>query len=149
VDGNKYWEGNIKDSINSTEEFHKPFYIILNLAIGGSWPGNPDGTTTFPDTVSVDYVRVYQDLSATQNQTGNLNSIHICPNPAKDILTLDIPQIRKACHLSICNLSGQEMLGQEIMNSNTQIVVNYLPRGVYILKLTNDVMSETQKIVLE
>ena len=60
VDGNKYWEGAIKDSINSTEEFHKPFYIILNLAIGGAWPKNPDATTAFPDTMFVDYVRVYQ-----------------------------------------------------------------------------------------
>lgn len=60
LDGAKYHEVSIKDSINSTAEFHKPFYIILNLAIGGDWPKNPDETTTFPDTVFVDYVRVYQ-----------------------------------------------------------------------------------------
>ena len=60
LDGNKYWEVNIKDGINSTEEFHKPHYIILNLAIGGDWPKNPDASTAFPDTMYVDYVRVYQ-----------------------------------------------------------------------------------------
>jgi beta-glucanase (GH16 family) len=60
LDGNKYWVGNIKDNINSTDEFHLPFYIILNLAIGGNWPKNPDNTTAFPDTMFVDYVRVYQ-----------------------------------------------------------------------------------------
>jgi beta-glucanase (GH16 family) len=60
LDGEKYWEVPIKDNINSTEEFHKPQYIILNLAIGGSWPGSPDVTTLFPDTMYVDYVRVYQ-----------------------------------------------------------------------------------------
>lgn len=60
LDGNKYYEVNIKDNINSTEEFHKPHFIILNLAIGGDWPKNPDMTTVFPDTVFVDYVRVYQ-----------------------------------------------------------------------------------------
>lgn len=63
LDGQKYWEVNIKDGINSTEEFHKPHYIILNLAIGGDWPKNPDQTTTFPDTMYVDYVRVYQSLN--------------------------------------------------------------------------------------
>ncbi len=36
-----YHSVSIKDSINSTGEFHKPFYIILNLAIGGNWPKNP------------------------------------------------------------------------------------------------------------
>ena len=34
-------------------------FIILNLAIGGSWPGNPDSTTPFPSEMLVDYVRVY------------------------------------------------------------------------------------------
>lgn len=63
LDGKKYWELNIKDGINSTEEFHKPHYIILNLAIGGDWPKNPDQTTAFPDTMYVDYVRVYQNIS--------------------------------------------------------------------------------------
>jgi beta-glucanase (GH16 family) len=62
LDGKKYWEVPIKDSINSTEEFHKPLYIILNLAIGGAWPGNPDATTAFPDTMFVDYVRVYKKM---------------------------------------------------------------------------------------
>jgi beta-glucanase (GH16 family) len=60
LDGNKYYEVNIRDGINSTEEFHKPHYIILNLAIGGDWPKNPDASTVFPDTMYVDYVRVYQ-----------------------------------------------------------------------------------------
>ncbi|MCE5346187.1 MAG: glycoside hydrolase family 16 protein [Bacteroidales bacterium] len=60
LDGNKYWEVSIKDSMNSTEEFNKPFYIILNLAIGGNWPKNPDPTTILPDTMFVDYVRIYQ-----------------------------------------------------------------------------------------
>lgn len=60
IDGNQYWQVDIKDNVNSTEEFHKPHYIILNLAIGGDWPKNPDATTAFPDTMFVDYVRVYQ-----------------------------------------------------------------------------------------
>jgi beta-glucanase (GH16 family) len=60
LDDSKYWEVNIKDGINSTEEFHKPHYLILNLAIGGDWPKSPDMTTLFPDTMFVDYVRVYQ-----------------------------------------------------------------------------------------
>ena len=63
LDGVKYWEVTIKDGINSTEEFQKPHYIILNLAIGGEWPKNPDATTVFPDTMYVDYVRVYQNVT--------------------------------------------------------------------------------------
>jgi len=39
---------------------HTPHYLILNTAIGGSWPGNPDSTTVFPQYHDIDYVRVYQ-----------------------------------------------------------------------------------------
>jgi len=36
-----------------------PFFLILNLAVGGYWPGYPDATTKFPGKYSIDYVRVY------------------------------------------------------------------------------------------
>ena len=39
---------------------HAPHYLILNTAVGGQWPGNPDKTTEFPQFHDVDYVRVYQ-----------------------------------------------------------------------------------------
>ena len=39
--------------------FDVPFYIIFNVAVGGNFPGNPDGTTALPVTMEVDWVRVY------------------------------------------------------------------------------------------
>lgn len=41
---------------------HTPHYLIINTAIGGEWPGNPDSTTVFPQFHDVDYVRVYQKV---------------------------------------------------------------------------------------
>ena len=38
----------------------EPKFLILNLAVGGGWPGGPDHTTTFPQRLVVDYVRVYE-----------------------------------------------------------------------------------------
>lgn len=40
--------------------FDHPFYLLLNVAVGGNWPGIPDATTTFPQLMVVDYVRVYE-----------------------------------------------------------------------------------------
>ena len=40
--------------------FDQRFHLLLNLAIGGNWPGNPDETTVFPQKMFVDYVRVYE-----------------------------------------------------------------------------------------
>jgi beta-glucanase (GH16 family) len=42
-----------------TWEFDHPFFLLLNVAVGGVWPGDPDSTTTFPQTLKVDWVRVY------------------------------------------------------------------------------------------
>jgi len=58
--------------------FDHPFFIIMNVAVGGYWPGYPDATTVFPQTMSVDYVRVYQapdtaerfEATFTDNFTG-------------------------------------------------------------------------------
>jgi len=38
-----------------------PFFLILNVAVGGNWPGNPDATTQFPQQMVVEYVRVYRN----------------------------------------------------------------------------------------
>jgi beta-glucanase (GH16 family) len=40
--------------------YDHPFHLLLNLAVGGNWPGDPDATTLFPQTMVVDYVRVYR-----------------------------------------------------------------------------------------
>ncbi len=49
--------------------FDQPFYIILNLAVGGNWPGNPDETTLFDENseLRIDYVKVYQKDSYDEN----------------------------------------------------------------------------------
>ena len=60
VDGVKYHEANILNSINSTEEFHRPFFFILNMAVGGNWPGQTIDNSKLPASMYVDYVRVYR-----------------------------------------------------------------------------------------
>jgi beta-glucanase (GH16 family) len=42
------------------EAFHKHHFIILNVAVGGNWPGDPDLSTVWPQEMVVDYVRVYE-----------------------------------------------------------------------------------------
>jgi len=40
--------------------YDHPFFVLLNVAVGGPWPGNPDATSEYPQTMLVDYVRVYR-----------------------------------------------------------------------------------------
>jgi beta-glucanase (GH16 family) len=61
VDGNQYNEINIANGVGSTEEFQRSFFILLNFAIGGNWPGFSIDNNSLPSNMLVDYVRVYQD----------------------------------------------------------------------------------------
>lgn len=60
MDGNKYHEVSKSEITAGTYPFDKEFFIIMNIAVGGQWPGNPDTGTTFPQKMYVDYIRVYQ-----------------------------------------------------------------------------------------
>lgn len=63
VDGTQYHTFNAADVGAYTFPFDQDFHFILNVAVGGNWPGSPDATTVFPSILEVDYVRVYQELS--------------------------------------------------------------------------------------
>ena len=57
VDNIRYHTADI--SAANQSELRQPHYLLLNLAIGGGWPGSPDSTSIFPMKYYVDYVRVY------------------------------------------------------------------------------------------
>jgi Glycosyl hydrolases family 16 len=41
------------------QDFHQPMYMLVNLAVGGHWPGDPNSSTRFPATYSIDWIRAY------------------------------------------------------------------------------------------
>ena len=55
---------------NGKWPFDHPFFLLLNVAVGGHWPGAPDRTTVFPATMLVDYVRVYRFADAAEHEGG-------------------------------------------------------------------------------
>jgi beta-glucanase (GH16 family) len=65
LDGTKYHEIYIGGGINGTGEFQNNFFILLNMAVGGNWPGFTIDNSAFPAKMYVDYVRVYQDAGGT------------------------------------------------------------------------------------
>lgn len=71
VDGNKIYEMNIANNAGDTEEFHRPFYLLLNVAVGGNWPGFSINDSAFPQEMKVDYVRVYQEKPAYNSSSSN------------------------------------------------------------------------------
>ena len=76
VAGKQYFEAdNWFTKVEGEEEkpypapFNQPFHVILNVAVGGDWPGSPDDTTVFDDraAMKVDYVRMFQKDSYDEN----------------------------------------------------------------------------------
>ncbi len=62
VDDQKYHT--VTKSILGTQNpypFNDPFFFIVNVAVGGQWPGSPDGSTIFPQNMIIDYIRVFQE----------------------------------------------------------------------------------------
>ena len=67
-----YVDGNLYHTVTSSRwwsggggglaPFDKRFHILLNVAVGGNWPGNPDGSSVFPQQMVVDWIRVYRKL---------------------------------------------------------------------------------------
>lgn len=149
VDGHKYWSGNIANNVNSTDEFHKPFFILLNMAVGGSWPGNPDGTTVFPDTMFVDYVRVYQNQTTTSinNEVRQKNAIHIFPNPTTETTTLFIDgKKNEELQIEIRDLVGKIYFQKSITamgneNISLSLSLDNLKAGIYFLSVTGKTSS--------
>lgn len=60
VDNNLYCTGNIANNINNTGAFQLPFFIILNMAVAGDFPGQTVDESKLPASMYVDYVRVYK-----------------------------------------------------------------------------------------
>jgi beta-glucanase (GH16 family) len=60
VDNKVYVTAEPADIKAAYNPFNHPFFLIFNVAVGGNWPGPPDNSTSFPQKMLVDYVRVYQ-----------------------------------------------------------------------------------------
>ena len=75
VDGNAYSTKTTADVGGNRWVFDHPFYLILNLAVGGYWPGDPNGSTPFPNQLVVDYVHVTSGDGGTAPRTGRVTGI--------------------------------------------------------------------------
>lgn len=132
VDDILYFTANIEGGVGSTEEFHEPFFLILNMATGGLWPGYPDETTVFPANMFVDYVRVSQKAVANVPGIENNTQLSIYPNPTTDWVEINGLAASEITNYSIFNLSGALVTEGALLNAKVINVTN-LQAGCYVL----------------
>jgi beta-glucanase (GH16 family) len=147
IDSVQYWTGSVAKNINNTDAFHKPFFILLNMAIGGTWPGNPDSTTMLPVTMFVDYVRVYQKLNPISESfiVKAKNDISIFPIPARDSFTVQSDEPAK---VELYTTTGTLLLQTDQIKSIT-ISTKNKPAGLYFVKVITKNGVVTKQLLIE
>jgi beta-glucanase (GH16 family) len=125
------------------QPFDKRFYLILNVAVGGSWPGNPNASTPFPNDMVVDYARVYQKSTATlepargsqdSKQGIFLNNAVFANNSAES-------------EVSILDLSGRVMQRRMVPAGERCDFGRELPAGIFFIKVLSSGRLLTQKFI--
>jgi beta-glucanase (GH16 family) len=142
IDDQLYYLLNITNNANGTDEFHKSFYLILNLAVGGDWPGYPEGTTVFPADFVVDYVRVYKDQSELTIDELSSSKLTIFPNPTNELLSIEGMNDSETAKYKVYSIRGEKLIDQTL--DVTKIIdVSELKSGIYFLELyTADGMKQ-------
>ncbi len=93
-----------------------------------------------------DFSFYYDPFAAIATNSGNLIA-RVYPNPVKDIFTVELPELRSESNVCLFNLQGQLLIMQTIYQQKTEIDINSLAKGVYIIKVFNGEGVEVIKFV--
>lgn len=139
--------------------FDKDFHLILNVAVGGNWPGLPDENTTFPQQMIVEYVRVYERGEGTSTEQEadipqNSSLLPNYPNPFNPSTTIPFELAQSAdVRLEVYDMLGRRvaLLVNETRQAGEHTAVfesGNLPSGMYIARLQAGEQVFTQKMVM-
>jgi len=134
VDGIQFYQFTVQPSNNSDDGFGHPFFLILNLAIGGNWPGYPDASTLFPSSMMVDYVRVYQPASTVYVNDVVGSDLSVYPVPSRDVVQITAPDALISCILR--SVDGQLISDLGKQPAQTSLALTDIPAGFYLLECT-------------
>lgn len=150
---------------SSTWPFSKPFFIIMNIAMGGNWGSDPQYETNglkngidpalTSARMEIDYVRVYKPLSFTsinelpgeKDQT-NDNGIVIFPNPTEGVFHVKLPE-GTTSKGTVSDSAGKVVLIFEAKSDTTNIDLSDFPKGMYYVSLQTEGKVVTRMIILK
>jgi len=139
--------------------FDQRFHILLNVAVGGNWPGSPDASTIFPQRMEVDYVRVYQDQTTTGLEEGKsflpkeFGLLQNYPNPFSPNTMIQYAVSREQLiSLKVYDQQGREVATlvnqrQRAGNYRVMFKAQNLSSGVYVYKLIAGDFVATRKML--
>ncbi|WNH12724.1 family 16 glycosylhydrolase [Thalassobellus suaedae] len=145
-----YMDNNLINEMPTVEPFNQEFFILLNVAMGGSLGGNIDSGFN-NDTMEIDYIRVYQQGALSVTNDISTSKIKLYPNPVSDRLNVLMENYSNAdMELQIIDVSGRLVFKQDytINNRSLEFNTSFLKQGIYFLSLKfNDGKLSTHKFV--
>jgi beta-glucanase (GH16 family) len=143
VDGIVHYTYNPETKNSSTWPYDSDQYFLLNIAIqqGGTQASYTESA------MEIDYVRVYQEATASVSEINNLLNVKIFPNPVNDKLNFQFLSDLGKVKGTIYSLTGQEV--QVFIQNSLEktIEISDLSDGIYFLKLETEKGTSTHKIV--
>jgi hypothetical protein len=151
-------------------ENHSHIYVANDVGIyrstngGTSWEYASQGVPYVP-AIDFDYVKIGTDrylrvgtygrsiyqtlLPAAAHVKDNLaqHGITIIPNPSNDKITISLPAITGIPKLSIFNASGEKVIERQLTDTDTQIDISALPRGVFCVRVQDEERVAVTKLV--
>ncbi|MDF1574777.1 MAG: family 16 glycosylhydrolase [Bacteroidales bacterium] len=135
--------------------FNRRFHLLINLAVGGNWPGSPDLSTIFPQDLVIDYVRVYEPVYNSvleQDLQMELGQNH--PNPFGDYssITFSLPSEQHVL-LEVFDLTGRKVqtLANERYGPGSHTVgveARILEPGLYSYRLQAGSNTSTRQMLI-
>ncbi len=161
IDSSLFYTYNPPIKNSSTWPFTSPFFLILNIAMGGNWGSDPQFETNGLKNgidpalslarMEVDYVRVYQTASSIEDLALNIKDgsrINISPNPSDGKITFNIP-ISRPEQGTIFNSMGVAVCNFQLNADSKEIDLSHLPKGLYFVSILSNSETKTQKFILK
>ena len=130
-----YYYFQFQEGNNTAQIFQKPFFLLLNVAVGGNWPGYPDATTPFPAIMEVDYIRIYSQEIITADTKVKQETANIYPVPFTDYVNLMLPANEGSFQVSVKNLLGEEIEYLDKQTGLLKLNTKAWNKGIYIIKI--------------
>jgi choice-of-anchor B domain-containing protein len=115
----------------------------------GVWPYLPSGNIIASDISEGLFVLKLKYGVGTKNISTNQTQINAFPNPAKQLVTLKLNNVKAATEAVIYNMQGQAILNQTVAEGDNPINTSNLKSGIYILKVNGIDFEKTMKIIID
>lgn len=154
---NNFWNLNSwsPDNVTFPKPFDQPFFLIIDLAVGGSWGGPADNITVFPQQVLVDWVRVYQRQNSTEilpSSAAHSSGSHVI-NTFGQILSYNLESSTDV-RIGLCDALGRNVISlvdgyRSAGRYSIYLSAHGVRKGVYVCFIETDNKRDVQKIFVK